>query len=389
MNPAYALRIVAPDFASPLTDVLMELEHLRRLQLSGNTPAPVFFQLKAIFHMMESLGSARIEGNHTTLADYIEAKIHAAGEPPQGDLLRKPATEALREIENIEFAMDHLEQSVRHGSPLTHALIRELHELTVQGLEREGDRTPGAYRTGNVKITGALHVPPDVSQVQSLMSELLDFVNAGDPPKYDLLKVAQAHHRFAWIHPFSNGNGRVVRLFTYALLLKYGFNVSQGGRLLNPTAVFCNDRERYYAMLAAADHGADEALHAWSLYVLQGVRDELTKVDQLARYEVLKNSILLPALEWSRTRSLIDGDELKLLQMAVENGVFKAGDIDHVMPDWTPRQRTYRLNKLLQARMVQPVQQGMRSYTLDFTRGVLIRGVMRMLVDQGYTPALS
>jgi Fic family protein len=37
-------------------------------------------------------------------------------------------------------------------------------------------------------------------------------------PKYDLMKVALARHRFAWLHPFSNGNGRVVRLLTYAML---------------------------------------------------------------------------------------------------------------------------------------------------------------------------
>jgi len=35
----------------------------------------------------------------------------------------------------------------------------------------------------------------------------------------------------------------VVRLLTYALLMKYGFNVNTGGRVLNPTAVFCNDRD--------------------------------------------------------------------------------------------------------------------------------------------------
>ena len=46
-------------------DVLTELEHLRRLHLVGTTPAPMFFQLKHVFHMLESLGSARIEGNHT------------------------------------------------------------------------------------------------------------------------------------------------------------------------------------------------------------------------------------------------------------------------------------------------------------------------------------
>ena len=69
------LFLLNPAFDSPLVDVVTELEHLRRLQLGGTSPAPVFFQLKNIFHMLESLGSARIEGNHTTLADYVESRL--------------------------------------------------------------------------------------------------------------------------------------------------------------------------------------------------------------------------------------------------------------------------------------------------------------------------
>ena len=388
----YALRIVQPSFASPLTDVVIELDHLLRLQFVSDTPEAMFLQLKSIFHMMESLGSARIEGNHTTLADYVEARIDAgaaaAGDAPlQPDLLHP--REPIHEIENIERAMDYLDAAVITGTVLSHTLLRELHTLAVKGLTREGDRTPGAYRPGQVSIGGASHVPPGPRDVQPLMDELLAFVNADDAPKYDLLKVALAHHRFAWVHPFGNGNGRVVRLFTYALLLKYGFNVGQGGRILNPTAVFCNDRERYYAMLAAADNGSDAGLQAWALYVLAGVRDELVKVDRLARYATLKQDILLPALAWSRSRGEIDGDAEKLLQMAVNKGVFKAADIDAVMPDWTTRQRTYQLNKLVQSRMVRPVQPGVRSYTLDFLNNALMRGVMRMLQERGYVPALG
>ncbi len=376
---AYTLRIVQPAFTSPLTDVVIELEYLRRLQLSGDTPAPVFFQLKSIFHLLESLGSARIEGNHTTLADYIEARLDGAAS----------SSDAIREIENIERAMDYLEAAVKPGDAITHHLVRELHALTVKDLVREGDRTPGAYRGANVQIAGATHTPPDVVHVQGLMDELLAYVNAPDLPKYDLLKTAVAHHRFAWVHPFGNGNGRVVRLFTYALLLKYGFNVSTGGRVLNPTAVFCNDRERYYAMLATADTGSDAGLEAWALYVLAGVRDELKKVDQLTRYAFLKEKILLPALAWSRERGFIDAIEERLLRMAIDKGLFKARDMDQVLPALTPRQRTYRLNKLLGAGMVKPIAPNTRTYCIQFAHSGLMRGVIRMLTEQGFTPELG
>ncbi|MGX1182282.1 Fic family protein [Pseudomonas sp. IAP-CY TE4608] len=53
--------------------------------------------MKALFHTLESLGSARIEGNHTTLADYIDSKVEGKAE----------STDQLLEIANIEKAMDY------------------------------------------------------------------------------------------------------------------------------------------------------------------------------------------------------------------------------------------------------------------------------------------
>lgn len=52
------------------------------------------------------------------------------------------------------------------------------------------------------------------------MEELFDFINAEDSPKYDLLKTAIAHHRFVWIHPFGNGNGRTVKTFNLCYACK-------------------------------------------------------------------------------------------------------------------------------------------------------------------------
>jgi Fic family protein len=266
------LTLLNPAFDSPLVDVVTELEHLRRLRLEGTTPAPVFFQLKHIFHMLESLGSARIEGNHTTLADYVESRLEA-----------QPATlsDQLREMANIEEAMAFTEEHFEPGQEVTEHFLRELHAIAVRELEREGDATPGAYRTGSVQISQSDHLPPEPLLVPQYMSELVAFINRADPPKYDLIKVALAHHRFAWIHPFGNGNGRVVRLLTYALLVKYGFNVKTGGRVLNPTAVFCNNRDRYYTMLGQADAGTHDGREAWCIYVLDGMLDELRKVDRL------------------------------------------------------------------------------------------------------------
>ncbi len=373
----FDLKLLNPAFDSPLVDVLTELEHLRRLQLRGDTPPAVFFQIKHIFHMLESLGSARIEGNHTTLADYVEAALN--GGPEEND--------QLREIWNIERAMKYLEGAVQPKALLSESFIRELHSLTVQDLKREGDRTPGTYRMTPVRIVQSSHIPPDAVQVPGYMQELVDFINRDDAPKYDLIKVAQAHHRFSWIHPFSNGNGRVVRLLTYAMLIKYGYNVKHGGRVLNPTAVFCNKRETYYDMLAQADQGSNAALDAWCTYVLQGILAELIKVDRLTHYAYLREKILLPAVASARTRQLISPDEFQVLSEVVRLGTARSADLAKVMPQFSAAQRAYQIKKLCERNMLRPVSEGTRQYTISFTNNYLLRSVIYSLTAEGFIPA--
>src|SRR5574343_378669 len=368
------LRIVSPSFDSPLTDIVIALDHLRKLRLVGDTPAAVFHQLKTIFHMLESLGSARIEGNHTTLADYIESKIESPANP--GD--------QIQEVANIERAMDYVEESIQASGHISETFIRELHQLTVNGLLREGDGTPGQYRTGNVQIIGAEHLPPDGPMVPMLMQELADFINRDDPPKYDLLKMAIVHHRFCWIHPFGNGNGRTVRLLSYAMLIKYGFNVQAGGRVLNPTAVFCNDRSAYYAMLSRADTATDDGLADWCLYVLSGIKDELQKVDKITHYDYLQEKILRPALAYGKARRQFTEQEEAVLSMAIAKGTFRAADVDAVLPALTQRQRTYLITKLVTQHMIRPIAEGSRTYAISFTNSYLLRNIIHALETEGF-----
>jgi Fic family protein len=194
-------------------------------------------------------------------------------------------------------------------------------------------------------------------------------------------------NRFSWIHPFNNGNGRVVRLITYALLIKYGYNVKDGGRVLNPTAVFCNDRDKYYDMLAVADRGTDAALDAWCTYVLQGILGELIKVDRLTQYAYLRERILMPALALSRERQLITPIELNILSELARTGVARSSDLAKAMPTLNPSQRTYQIRKLIDSKMLRPIREGARQYTISFTNNYLLRGVIHMLAAEGFIPA--
>src|SRR3954469_11835323 len=72
-----------------------------------------------------------------------------------------------------------------------------------------------------------------------------------EDPELAILALAPAHHRLLWIHPFSDGNGRVARLITDAVL----------GRVLRTHGIWSASRglaqhqEEYKAFLAACDVG--------------------------------------------------------------------------------------------------------------------------------------
>src|SRR5690606_15941420 len=54
------------------------------------------------------------------------------------------------------------------------------------------------------------------------------------------------HHKFVWIHPFFDGNGRTVRLVMNLILMREGFP---------PAIILRNDRKKYYDALNSANGG--------------------------------------------------------------------------------------------------------------------------------------
>ena len=69
------LKMVEPSFSSSLTDLIIDLDYLRRKELQGSTHLRVFFELKHIFHLLESIGSVRIEGDNMTIADITQIAL--------------------------------------------------------------------------------------------------------------------------------------------------------------------------------------------------------------------------------------------------------------------------------------------------------------------------
>jgi Fic family protein len=332
--------------------------------------------------MLESIGSARIEGNRTTVAEYIEQKIEDTESPSENH------SENYSEIANVQAAMEYIEKEISEGTDITHRFIRELHQLVVGGLVKEGDKTPGAYRTWNVDILQSLHNPPDSVLVQDHMDDLVAFINKNDHEKYDLLKTAIAHHRFAWVHPFGNGNGRVVRLLTYAMMIKFGFNVKHG-QILNPTAVFCMDRDMYYQKLSEADSGTDEALLNWCQYVLEGILAEVTKINKLLDFSYLKTKILHPTIERSLARKYLTKSEARILAAGINHQEFNSSDLSSTLSGLSSRQRTHQISKMKKANFIQPTKKGGQTYYVNFVNNYLMRSLIQILSEESFIPPIG
>ena len=109
--------------------------------------------------------------------------------------------------------------------------------------------TPGSWRTSGVKV--GRHIAPEPEALHELM---LNFCSTYHPRNFSgstkLLGIMSAHHRFSWIHPFADGNGRVGRLFTDAALKAAGLD-SYGAWCLSRG--LAKSPTRYKALLASAD----------------------------------------------------------------------------------------------------------------------------------------
>ena len=373
----YDIRLVGPAFDDPLTATIVNIEAMRR-RPRGTTSPELFYDLKYIFQLMESFGSSRIEGNRTTIADLIDARIEGA----------RTEDEQLREIENIQAAAKYIEETIEPGGEITHTAILETHRLVVDGLTAEGDATPGAYRNCDVTIAHSEHTPPAHAAVRGYLDDLLAFIHAGGGNQYPLIRTALAHHRFAWIHPFRNGNGRVVRVLQYAMLIQQDFNFAHAG-IVNPSAVFFSDRDLYYAMLTEGDRGTDEGLLAWCRYVIGGIAGEMKKVERLLDYDYLKDSILIPAIKTCASRGELSSDEGKVLMLAATKQIISASDVSGSLKSLTYQTVLRRMKKLRDRGLLNPSIHVRKSYRLHFSDNALMRSIVSQLRHEGFFSGLE
>lgn len=371
---------------STLANLVVQLEPLRSKYLTGTTPPWVFFGLKNLFQTIESVTSAQIEGNKTTIADYIEAARAGSA--------KERHKESIQMILNVEKGIEHIESLMPEKIKLDKKFILTMHKIAVKDLKTgpndEGDLRAGAYRDRPRSISQSKHVLPQPADVNGLMDDLIKFINKPIPHQLELVRIAMVHHRFVWIHPFGNGNGRVVRLLTYAMLTKSGYIDKSGARLLDPAAVFGINKIIYYDKLAAADDLSADGTIEWSEYMLQGLLNEIEKVDRLLDEKFTKKKILIPAIEYAYEKQRINKLERDMLLICIERNIVSASDFSHLFKAGTSHVNiSQAIKKLRNQNLIEPVKAGARKYNLCMNRNPLTVGILAKLDENGFLPPMK
>jgi Fic family protein len=209
---------------------------------------------------MNSYYSNLIEGHDTHPIDIDRAlRNEYATDKRKRDLQK----EALAHIAVSKALRDGELQKASGTDPSSEAFIKGVHHafyehlpedflrvMSKEGVEKKV--VPGEYRTGEVEV--GRHIAPAHEQVPRFMARFASYYDHAAPANKSrvrrVIAMAAAHHRLAWIHPFLDGNGRVVRLCSDACAIADDLDA---GGLWSISRGLARKRDEYRAMLEGAD----------------------------------------------------------------------------------------------------------------------------------------
>ncbi|SHG44510.1 Fic family protein [Bradyrhizobium erythrophlei] len=207
--------------------------------------------LSNLVRAMNCYYSNRIEGYNAPLADI---DLALSGDYERDSRKRYHQAQAKAHIEVQRWIEDGnlADQPVCSSKFVCAVHDRFLSEFPEpQWLEDgEGSRElviPGGFR--RVFATVGKHVPPSPAAIPRFMNRFEKVYGNLASPESIVLAAAPAHHRLLWIHPFGDGNGRVARLMSDAMLSRALrthsiWSVSRG---------LANNEVEYKALIAACD----------------------------------------------------------------------------------------------------------------------------------------
>lgn len=104
-------------------------------------------------------------------------------------------------------------------NPYDYKDLKKIHGIMTKYLFQES----GAYRKGEEGVFNGdrcIFMAPPAKFVPDLMKQLFDWMKKEKDNIHPLILSSIFHYEFVFIHPFTDGNGRMARLWHTALLSK-------------------------------------------------------------------------------------------------------------------------------------------------------------------------
>jgi len=196
-KPPYTITNKTLTIVSDIVELVSELNYIQKELI---TP-----KLRKKNRIKSITGTLQIEGN-----TFTEEKVTNV-------INGKTVLGTVREIEEVKGAIEAYDYLEKYNYKNEKDLLLA-HKFLMKNILNNA----GSYRHTNVGIggkDGVTHIAPPPNMVSPLMGDLFNWLKNTD----DHLLVASCvfHYEFEFIHPFSDGNGRVGRLWQSVILNQY------------------------------------------------------------------------------------------------------------------------------------------------------------------------
>ena len=186
----------------------------------------------------------------------------------------------IREVRNAKRAYDLL----GNWDPRNMDDLLEAHGVMMEGLRKDA----GTFRTKNAGVYDGdrlIHAGTPASYVPEVMADLFEWL--GSTKLHPLLASCVFHYEFEFIHPFSDGNGRIGRLWHTLLLARWRSVLAW----LPIESMIRERQDAYYAALNESN--ATGSSTAFVAFMLSAIRDAMEPFcTEERREDGLRNSIL-------------------------------------------------------------------------------------------------
>jgi Fic family protein len=328
----------------PIADVIAELAASTATLGKALHPRTAA-NLADLVRIMNTYYSNLIEGHDTRPRD-IERAL--AGELDLDEGRRNLQLEAAAHV-RVQREVDRMGEDGRLPQPASREFLQWLHRefyrdapdamLAIKVLHRQFRMIPGEWRTdtGHDVVVGR-HVPPASDRVADFMQyfeERFRFDRMGRAGQ--IMAMASAHHRFNYIHPFPDGNGRVSRLMSHAMASAAGVGARGLWSVSRGLARGLESRGDYKRMMDHADTPRQgdfdgrgnlslQALQDFVLWFLKVCLDQVTFMGSLFDLHGLSERLTT----YIRRNPRLKPQAAALLEEALVRGEFERGAIGRI-----------------------------------------------------------